>query len=179
MCARYDPVTRPDRFKTVFGTALPMQPDTGSGSRQVGASSLEVFPMQMAPIVRATADGLVSGDAAPEDAEVAHHEAVWACFGLIPSWTKDRSIARHTYNARSESVATKPSFRTSWARYQHCIIPAESITEPLSQSGKASPTRSVVQDRVLRACGESAKSCSHRAGAPPPRPSPVNSRNSF
>lgn len=141
MCARYDPVTRPDRFKAVFGTALPVQPDMGSGSRQAGASSLEVFPMQMAPIVRATADGLVSGDAAPDDAEVAHHEAIWACFGLIPSWAKDRSIARHTYNARSETVATKPSFRTAWARYQHCIIPVESITEPLYQSGKASPTR--------------------------------------
>ena len=30
-----------------------------------------------------------------------------AMFGMIPKWAKDTSFAKHTYNARSETVAGK------------------------------------------------------------------------
>lgn len=64
---------------------------------------------------------------------------VWvrACFGLIPGWAKDTKIARSTYNARSETVAEKPSFRHAWQRGQLCIIPADAIFEPCYETGKA------------------------------------------
>ncbi len=62
-------------------------------------------------------------------------------FGLIPGWSKDTKIARRTYNARSETVAEKPSFRSAWKSVQHCIIPAAAIYEPDWRSGKAIPTR--------------------------------------
>lgn len=42
-----------------------------------------------------------------------------------------------TYNARSESVAEKPSFRHAWKSKQFCIIPVEAIFEPNYESGKA------------------------------------------
>lgn len=32
-------------------------------------------------------------------------------WGLIPSWATDRNIGARTINARSETVASKPSFR--------------------------------------------------------------------
>jgi len=64
-----------------------------------------------------------------------------ARFGLIPAWAKDNKIARHTYNARSETVAEKPSFRDAWRRAQHCIIPVDAFFEPDWRSGKAVPTR--------------------------------------
>jgi len=67
-------------------------------------------------------------------------------FGLLPHWAKDTKLSRSTYNARTETVAYKPSFKTAWARYQHCIIPAEAITEPLYQNGKALPTRIACAD---------------------------------
>jgi putative SOS response-associated peptidase YedK len=44
---------------------------------------------------------------------------------------------KHTYNARSETVASKYSFRNAWQRGQFCIIPADSIFEPCYESGKA------------------------------------------
>ena len=47
-----------------------------------------------------------------------------ASFGLIPSWAKDAKITRSTYNARTETVGDKPSFRDAWRRGQLCIIPA-------------------------------------------------------
>ena len=64
------------------------------------------------------------------DAAVPPREALIGSFGLIPHWSKDNKIARHTYNARSETVAEKPSFRDAWKRGQHCIIPVQSFFEP-------------------------------------------------
>jgi putative SOS response-associated peptidase YedK len=44
---------------------------------------------------------------------------------------------RRCYNARTETVATKPSFRDAWRRGQRCIIPADVFFEPNYESGKA------------------------------------------
>ena len=60
-----------------------------------------------------------------------------ACFGLVPAWAKDVKIARSTYNARSETVGEKPSFRDAWKRGQLCIIPADAIFEPCYETGRA------------------------------------------
>ncbi|MEQ8820378.1 MAG: SOS response-associated peptidase [Sumerlaeia bacterium] len=50
---------------------------------------------------------------------------VW---GLIPSWAKDRSIGSKLINARGETVAEKPSFRSAFAR-RRCLIPATGFYE--------------------------------------------------
>lgn len=68
-------------------------------------------------------------------------EMLLGSFGLIPHWATDTQIARNTYNARSESVAEKPSFRDAWRAGQRCIIPAIAIFEPDWRSGKAVPAR--------------------------------------
>jgi putative SOS response-associated peptidase YedK len=75
------------------------------------------------------------------DEAVPDREAVVGRFGLIPHWSKDHKISRHTYNARSETVMEKPSFRDAWRKAQHCIIPAAGIYEPDWRSGKAVATR--------------------------------------
>lgn len=49
-------------------------------------------------------------------------------WGLIPSWAKDRSIGSRMINARAETVATKPSFRDSFAR-RRCLIVADGFYE--------------------------------------------------
>lgn len=73
-------------------------------------------------------------DAAPE-----HRQVCSGLFGLVPHWAADTRTTRFTYNARSETVASKPSFRDAWRRGQHCIVPADSIFEPDWRSGKAVP----------------------------------------
>ena len=85
----------------------------------------ESFPGYVAPIIRA-------------DAESASGLRVdLAMFGLIPSWSKDRSIGRRTYNARTETVAEKPSYRTAWRQRQFCLVPVERFFEPCWETGKA------------------------------------------
>ena len=91
----------------------------------------EVFPNDSAPIIRLA---LVE----PEDQ--AKIEAVPARFGLIPFWVKDEQVAKFglmAYNARTETVASKPMFRTAWRQRQFCLIPAESFYEPNWETGKA------------------------------------------
>lgn len=45
-------------------------------------------------------------------------------WGLIPAWAKDASGAARMINARSETVATKPSFRDSF-KMRRCLIPSD------------------------------------------------------
>jgi putative SOS response-associated peptidase YedK len=61
-------------------------------------------------------------------------------FGMVAPWVKDLKQVRSTYNARSETVAEKPSFRNAWNKGQHCIVPAMSFYEPDWRTGKAIPT---------------------------------------
>lgn len=47
------------------------------------------------------------------------------------------ATSRQTYNARSETVAEKPSFRTPWRRRQFCLVPMACFFEPSYESGRA------------------------------------------
>jgi putative SOS response-associated peptidase YedK len=55
-------------------------------------------------------------------------EWVHAIWGLIPSWSADPRIAARLINARSETVAEKPSFRAAFRR-RRCLIPATGFYE--------------------------------------------------
>lgn len=95
----------------------------------------DMWPGYMGLFIRRHEFADVGDEAVPE------REALLGSFGLIPHWATDTKIARQTYNARTETVASKPSFRDAWKKSQHCIIPAEAIYEPDWRSGKAIPTR--------------------------------------
>lgn len=49
-------------------------------------------------------------------------------WGLIPSWASDIKIARSTFNARSETLSEKPSFRNAFRR-RRCLIPSSGFYE--------------------------------------------------
>jgi putative SOS response-associated peptidase YedK len=49
-------------------------------------------------------------------------------WGLIPSWAKDAKIAASLINARSETLAEKPAFRTALAR-RRCLVLADGFYE--------------------------------------------------
>jgi len=49
-------------------------------------------------------------------------------WGLVPSWADDVSIGNKMINARAETIALKPSFRSAY-RKRRCIIPVSGYYE--------------------------------------------------
>lgn len=49
-------------------------------------------------------------------------------WGLIPPWADDPKIGNRMINARAETVATKPAFRSAF-RERRCLIPADGFYE--------------------------------------------------
>ena len=61
-----------------------------------------------------------------------------ARWGLVPSWAKDPSIGARMINARSETIAEKPSFRTAFAK-RRCAVPASGYFEWRTEGGVKTP----------------------------------------
>jgi len=49
-------------------------------------------------------------------------------WGLLPSWAKDASISNRLFNARGETVAEKPSFRSAFA-HRPCVVAVDGFYE--------------------------------------------------
>ncbi|MCA9100779.1 MAG: SOS response-associated peptidase [Planctomycetales bacterium] len=61
-------------------------------------------------------------------------EAVMARWGLVPTWAKDPNKGNRPINARGETAAEKPMFRTAF-RSRRCLVPADGYYE-WQQSGE-------------------------------------------
>ena len=113
MCANYRPSTR-ELLKQHFAVA---PPDSDYPE--------EAFPGYMAPFIRPPRH-----DAVPSDRACA-----LGMFGMVPHWA-DPKLARQTYNARSETIDSKRSYRHAFKHRQFCVIPVVSFYEPSYESGK-------------------------------------------
>ena len=70
-----------------------------------------------------------------------------ALFGLVPFWSKDIKIARYTYNARTETVASKPSYRDPWKKRRFALVPMAGFYEPDYATGKPIRWRIMREDQ--------------------------------
>lgn len=98
MCGRYVVTSPLDVLRTRFafaGESPPLSP------------RFNVAPGQSAPLVAAV------------DGELRLVPMEW---GLVPSWTKDLASARRPVNARSETVAEKPSYRGPLRRGRALVV---------------------------------------------------------
>lgn len=83
----------------------------------------EIYPSYVAPFV-----WLDNGQARCDLAE----------FGLVPAWAANKpKFGLKTYNARTETVAEKPSYRNAWKRKQFGLALMQSFYEPNYETGKA------------------------------------------
>jgi putative SOS response-associated peptidase YedK len=69
-----------------------------------------IAPTQFIATVRSAAGG--------------RRELAMLYWGLVPSWAKEKSIGARMINARSETLAEKPSFRAAYRR-RRCLVLAD------------------------------------------------------
>ena len=124
MCSHYQAITDRERLKRYFGGEAPA--DLGKH---------DLWPGYVGNFCRRHPQADEGEEAVPAV------EILTGLFGLVPPWSPDTKICRLTYNARSETVANKPSFREAWRNGQHCIIPVDAFFEPDWRSGKPLPAR--------------------------------------
>lgn len=108
-------------------------------------------PLGMAPTWKRDAYPTDAGPLVRRHHESGQPELAVGRFGLVPHWIKPADLkkaGRGTYNARTETVHEKPSFRTAWKFRNWAIIPAAAIYEPCYETGRAVPWR------ISRADGE-------------------------
>ena len=104
MCGRYELHTHPAALALAFGLAHP----------PAISPRYNIAPMQEVPVVRLARTG--------------ERELAQVRWGLVPRWAKDPSIGARMINARAETLAEKPAFRTSLRRHR-CLMPADGFYE--------------------------------------------------
>ena len=114
MCGRFVLTVSDDKIAQLFEVdAVPKLP-----------ARYNIAPTQPVLGIREDADG--------------HREAALLQWGLIPHWSKDVAISARMINARGETVADKPSFRTPFKR-RRCILPANGFYEWQKREGGKQP----------------------------------------
>lgn len=73
-------------------------------------------------------------------------EMVMLRWGLIPSWARDPEIGARMINARAETAAEKPAFRTAFRR-RRCLVVADGFYEWQKQGGIKQPFYIHLHDR--------------------------------
>jgi putative SOS response-associated peptidase YedK len=122
MCGRYNLTLSVEALARVFGFA----------ERPNLAPRYNIAPTQEAPVVRRRDAGQRAGALA----KGSQYELLFMRWGLVPAWSKAIGARRPLINARSDSVAEKPSFRSAF-RHRRCLVPATGYYEWRSDpSGK-------------------------------------------
>jgi putative SOS response-associated peptidase YedK len=104
MCGRYDLSDSPAAIRARF--SVPVVPEF--------APNADLRPTQTAPIIRLDRAGA--------------RECALARWGLVPSWAKELKFGARCINARRETVASAPAFRSAF-RQRHCLVPINAFYE--------------------------------------------------
>jgi putative SOS response-associated peptidase YedK len=72
------------------------------------------------------------------------HKLDFYIWGLIPSWAKDPEIGNRLVNARAESLAEKPSYRSAYRR-RRCLVLTDGFYEWKQIPGSKSKTPIYIQ----------------------------------
>jgi putative SOS response-associated peptidase YedK len=69
-------------------------------------------------------------------------------WGLVPSWADSLQVGARLINARAETLADKPSFRTHFRRHR-CLVPMSGFYEWTTVPGPAPRARAVKQPWLI------------------------------
>ena len=114
MCGRFALIIDASVLADVFE----VEPPSGLTPR------FNIAPTQRVPVVRHDTHG--------------SRECAMLKWGLVPSWAKDEKIGARMINARSETAAEKPSFRSA-VKSRRCLVPASGFYEWVRSPGGKQP----------------------------------------
>lgn len=115
MCGRYTLSTRPEVIAEMFGVVEVPRIEP----------RFNIAPTQSVPVVR-------------EDARRGERSVALLHWGLIPSWAEDPRIGNKMINARSETVVSKPSFRSAF-KSRRCLVVTDGFYEWRKTPGGKQP----------------------------------------
>jgi putative SOS response-associated peptidase YedK len=127
MCGRFTLFSDGSELARLFncGADLPLSP------------RYNIAPGQPVPVVRH-----VEGSSSPP------RQLIMTRWGLIPSWANDANMGYKCINARSETAAAKPAFRSAF-RHRRCLIPANGFFEWQKHGKKKQPFLFQLRDQPL------------------------------
>ena len=103
MCGRYTLHTSPEQLAMHFQVPPPV----------ALAPRFNIAPAQPVPAVRQGVTG---------------RELLMLRWGLVPAWAREEKTGYRMINARAETVAVKPAFRTAFQQ-RRCLLPADGFYE--------------------------------------------------
>ncbi|MBV8738098.1 MAG: SOS response-associated peptidase [Alphaproteobacteria bacterium] len=130
MCGRARLSTDLSQVKLVF--SIPPERPTPNV-----AATWNLAPTQSAPVVHFD----------PRAGERSLDVMRW---GLVPHWAKDIKIGYSTFNAKAESIDTRPAFREPFLR-RRCLVPLDGFYEWKKQGRERQPYAVALADRRLMA----------------------------
>ena len=119
MCGRMTQATDPAEVARIFDAESRVDEDSDDA-----APRYNVAPTQPLTVVLQRSD---------EGRVVEQHR-----WGLIPSFSKSAKSGAKMINARAETIATSPAFRTSFAK-RRCIVPSDGFYEWRRSGGPKQP----------------------------------------
>lgn len=132
MCGRYAIAVTAERIEEAFEALWEEMPGANPGRPSEAPNGPQalprynIAPTQMAPVVRVA------------DAASARRTVAWLRWGLVPAWAEDESIGSRLINARVETAAIKPAFRSAW-RKRRCLVPATHFFEWRREGSRKQP----------------------------------------
>ncbi len=128
MCGRYSQTHQQNQLKQRFHATLAEVVEV--------MPRYNIAPSQQAPVI--VTDGAADGG----------RKLKLMRWGLVPSWAKDTKIGNQTINARAETVAEKPSYRSAF-RKRRCLVLADGYYEWVEIASRSYrvPLRYILQDK--------------------------------
>jgi putative SOS response-associated peptidase YedK len=107
MCGRIALYSEPDLLARIFDAQLEL------GLEPEARPSWNVGPMRS--VLAVAEEGVADGG--PVHRVLGRYR-----WGLVPSWAKDPTMGNRTFNARAETVASKPSFRSAFTARRLVVV---------------------------------------------------------
>ena len=114
MCGRISLYSDPDYLARIFDSQL--GPDVDPDARP----SWNVPPTES--VLAVTAVGARRADAAASAPVTVHRELGPYKWGFVPTWAKDVGVGSRMFNARAETVRSKPSYRSAFTARRLVVV---------------------------------------------------------